>query len=416
MGSADLVDADRLVAATVAHVRQSRTALTTAGPGLVGVWLTHRQCAPEHAAAVYHACLTDPRVLPRRHQEDRGFRNGPRGHHQLAAPGAYQGIDAWNGRANWLTFTVPIAVALRPEVLRRNGVNRDTFLRWAQVKSGYAKQATGRQCIVRPDTVASVMGVSKRTVQRCNLAARALGLEVVIVKGRMLTAAEKFAIWYPWRSKQRGLATEVALTIPRAIHSVMRAVVSSVTPGKYHPVSRNSHVEHLNLHGLRPNQKDGAPRRRPQKGCPARWRARQVASDLTCAVPWLAGEGPRRLVPPLTRFVDAETPWRTADLVTVLRRVAVDPASIRTRPAALLAAVLRKVDPVADHPAAGPLIPRAVQACDGPECDGHGWINGSDPATGRAWARKCPDCPPEVRAGMTPEPELDPWNDDVHPF
>src|SRR5699024_2506099 len=50
-------------------------------------------------------------------------------------------------------------------------------------------------------------------VQRCNAAARELGLEVCVVKGRMLTYDESTACRQRG-STQRGLSSEVALTIP----------------------------------------------------------------------------------------------------------------------------------------------------------------------------------------------------------
>lgn len=36
-----------------------------------------------------------------------------------------------------------------------------------------------------------------------------------------------------------------------------------------------------------------------------------------------------------------------------------------------------------------------VEACGGAQCDGYGWINGA--TGGYQWARRCPDCAPEVR-------------------
>ena len=85
--------------------------------------------------------------------------------------------------------------------------------RYLIVRSGYAHRSTGRGAIVRPDTLASVLGVTKRQVQNCAQVARALGLEVVIERGRMLTWEERKRAKKSG-SHQRGLATEVAFTTP----------------------------------------------------------------------------------------------------------------------------------------------------------------------------------------------------------
>ena len=45
----------------------------------------------------------------------------------------------------------------------------------------------GRRCVVKPGTLASVISLSKRQTQLLNQAARELGLEVVVQRGRMLT-------------------------------------------------------------------------------------------------------------------------------------------------------------------------------------------------------------------------------------
>lgn len=410
--------ADRDIAAEFEQLVRREFGSPAAAPaeeaGLVGVWLTHRVCAEEHQTRVYARCLTDRRVLPRWHQDDRGPRNHHRGFHVEAPAGAYRGVDAWMGRDHWLAVVVPLAIQQRPEVLRRHGVSPDVMRRWARVKSGYAAQKSGRRCIVRPVTVASVVGVTERQVQRCNAAARELGLEQLIMEGRMLDVDERSSL-RSLGSRQRGLASEVALTIP----SWLRHLVGSVTPSRGSWASRNSHLCDPPHDGLRPIQKDGAPRRRNEKGVRSRWRARSVASELAVRLDWLAGEARRRLIPPLMRFVTADEPWTVDDLVAGIRQVGagrgeIQPDMIRTRPAILLAGILRRLDPVADHPRlAGPFIPSDTAPCGGADCDGYGWINGLDD-TGRPWAKPCPDCAPAVRRGAA-QPPVDPWAAETTP-
>ncbi|WP_454226098.1 hypothetical protein [Propioniciclava flava] len=71
---------------------------------------------------------------------------------------------------------------------------------------------------------------------------------------------------------------------------------------------------------------------------------------------------------------------------------------ITTRPAAVLAAALRDVDPTLDHPTLtnGPLIP-VLTSCGHPSCDGHGWLHDLIEINGHSFARKCPRCPDTIR-------------------
>jgi hypothetical protein len=161
-------------------------ALVAAEPGLLGRYAararivrTHRVCAGEDAEFVRTACLYDRAVLPRWHQDDRGDRNAHRGIHSAAPAGGYAGIRVWHGRQHWLTFVVPVAIALHRDLLRVQELSPATFALWARVESGYAQdQRTGRRCIVRPDTVASVMGCQVNTVRKCRRIARRIGLQV----------------------------------------------------------------------------------------------------------------------------------------------------------------------------------------------------------------------------------------------
>lgn len=397
--------------ALAAKLRQ-RAPSAPVTPALVRQLRTARVCAPEHAAVVRSTCIYDTSVLPRWHQDDRGRRNASRGIHRVAAPGAYRNIRVWNGRQHWLSFVVPTAIATHRAHLRREQLSPRTFSLWARVESGYAQdQRTGRRCIVRPATVASVMGCTPNTVRKCRRIARLIGVQVVVQMGRMLTAAE---CWAARRrgSSQRGLSTETALTIPDPLVNDL----ISVTPTSGRATHRKTHLEIGSLHGLAAEKKEAAPPPRLHQQARRRRRARQLAADLVKIVPWLHGESPKRLAPALTPLVDQAWSWTARDVADAIDnhtlrtgRGPVQPIRIRTRPAVLLAAILRELDPQADHPRSpiSSAIEYPPQPCRRSDCDGHGWIELDNHSVA-----KCPDCPPSIRSWR---PDLEQTNDDGEP-
>lgn len=358
-------------------------------PATIRRLLTHRRCQPEDAGLVRSRCLQNRDVLPRWHQDDRGRASQHRGIHVIAPEGAYSKIPVWQGRGAWLTYTIPVAIATHRERLRSHGVSPDLFKAWALVKSGYADR-NGRRCIVRPDVLASVLGCSERHVSRCNAAARAMGVEAVAMLGRMLNVNECLTARRTG-SRQRGLSTEVALTTPLSL----LALVSCVTPTRGRARKRNSHVK---THSPHKGTKAATPSRRPDKQA---WTAaRHLAADLIRLLPWLRGESVRRLAPMLRRFVLG---WTAGDMLRALEarnrrlgRTWPNPQRIRTRPAAILATMIREMDPDGDHPRYD-LPVTFIEPCRRPDCDGHGWINTTNPTTDYALVLRCPDCPPSAR-------------------
>lgn len=358
--------------------------------------LLHRQCPVERAGLVRRLCRQDRDVLPRWHQDDRGVENCRRGVHVTAPPGAYAEIRAWNGREHWLTFVVPVAIAVHRDVLRAEQLSPATFRMWALVESGYAQdQRTGRRCIVRPATVASVMGMHVDVARTCRRVARKLGLQVVVMMGRMLTVEECMGARLRG-SRQRGLSTETALTIP----TVLSSAVESATPTSGKALQRKSHLKLGSLHGLAADQTEAAARPPRHRGVRRRRRRDQVAFELTRRLSWLSTEQPGRIAPALTRFVDAPTPWTAHDITLALEdlltrnnRGPIRIETVRTRPAAVLAALLRQLDPLIDHPGIyDVLVYEDLTPCGRSECDGHGWINLAE-----GLAAKCPECPPGIR-------------------
>lgn len=314
-----------------------------------------RAVLPDDAPLLRLAAHSDPSLLPRWHQDDRGPRQRTRGHHEDAPPGAYTGLRAWNGREHWLAYVVPTALAVGAELARSFRVAPDTFTLWARTESSYVgRPRSGRRLVVRPSTVAQVMGVTKRTVQRCRALARALGLMVDVLPGRMLTLEESTAC-RKRGSRQRGLSTESALTIP----SVISRIVDRVTPTR----GRDRRGKNVTLEGLTDSAASGAagkeaatrPPKPPRRRRPAP--VVQLARAVQDAIPWLRHEAVAALIPSLHRFAMAERSWSAADVrdgidTVIIRRgwTAVRAERIRTRPAAVLAWHLRQLDPDTDHP------------------------------------------------------------------
>ena len=358
--------------------------------------LTHRRCVPGDAAYVELACRARPGVLPRWHQDDRGPRNATRGHHQYAPDGAYSRVAVWVSREHWLSTVVPVALAFHAEQLRGR-VSLGLMRRYLSVRSGYALAGTGRRCIVRPDTLASVLQVSLNTVKVCQRLARGIGLEVVIQAGRMLTLHECLAARRRG-SRQRGLSTEVAFTTPRAIPSALW--INTPTRGTHPP----GHLDCENPSfkpktAARGQRKDTASPRRPRTSGADRAAVRRLALQMVHALPWLVSESPRRLAPALTRFAACTPSWTAQDLMLALSDAALRTGrlsplgdrAVQTRPAVLFAAMLRNLDEHADYP--GPAFPPAalgaLPACERPECDG--WITTLDAQGAATAARPCPE-------------------------
>ena len=358
--------------------------------------LTHRRCVPGDAAYVELVCRARPGVLPRWHQDDRGPRNATRGHHQYASDGAYSRVAVWVSREHWLSTVVPVALAFNAEQLRGR-VSPELMRRYLSVRSGYALAGTGRRCIVRPDTIASVLAVSVNTVKVCQRLARRIGLEVVITAGRMLTLHECLAARRRG-SRQRGLSTEVAFTTPRVIPPALW--INTPTRGTHLPANLDCENPPFKPKTAASGQrKDAAPPRQPQRGGADRAAVRRLALQMVHTLPWLASESPRRLAPALTRFVACAPSWTAQDLLLALSDAALRTGrlspladrAVHTRPAVLFAAMLRDLDEHADYP--GPAFPSTAPvstlACDLPECDG--WITTFDAQGGVTAARPCPE-------------------------
>lgn len=375
--------------------------------------LTSRECPEGLGYWVERRCLRFPQLLPRRHQTDRWRARSanPAGVHYETPEGAYSGIQAWRSREHWLTYIVPTAIALMPEK-RAGRVSEDLLRRYLLVRSGYAHKQTGRGAIVRPDTLATVLDCTKRQVQNAQSVARDMGLEVVIQKGRMLTWTERMRARRSG-SHQRGLATEVAFTMPSALGKTATEHVDVFTPPKRSKTSRKSHQKLLSPTAASGDTGDAAPPRLTTRRGSDRRAGTHLGADLTKIVPWLRHERPGRIGPALARFATASTPWTAQDIALALtdlsRRkghtIALTADRIVTRPAVVLAGLLRELDVDADHPTATAIPdPADLKPCRRTDCDDHGWVTITD-GRDRSVIAKCPDCPPGIRTAHEIEPD-----------
>ena len=381
---------------------------------VVSILRTQRVCAPEYARLVEISCRGDRSVLPRRHQDDRGRGRAlrcvtideagerlsvrqwvpQRGHRTTAPAGAYAQLPVWKSRDHWLAFVVPVALHINAATLHGR-VSTKLMTRYLTVRSGYANASTGRRCIVRPDTIASVLGVLPRTVKLLAKIAREIGLEVVIETGRMLTMEERWPL-IRRGSRQRGLSTEVAFTVPR----YLGRKVWINTPPRGPSVRGKHHLKTTHLTHDKPTASgrttDAASPRLTERDPRRIAAARTLAADLARNLHWCRSEPLSRLTPALTRFATATTPWTASDIITALRDQALRRdqnldelriEQIRTRPAAVLAGLLRDLDVDADHPG---LVDQAPAPAPIPDhsCD-HGWVDVLDETGKRRGVTRC---------------------------
>lgn len=328
-----------------------------------------RITSPVHAAAVRAIADTDRAVLPRW-----GIASPIR--HTPPPEHARRHHIAWWSRTHWLTVIVPATLALHPDTLAAHHVSPDTFTAWARTESWWATRRDGRDAIVRPDTVAALLECSTRTVQRCRAAARALGLLVDVVKGRMLTATECLVARHAG-SPQRGLANVADFLVPVDIAATMGAgaghgnlsAVDHVTP------TRGTTPTHLLRQSLpctsrsAARNNDAATRRRQHiRRKIASSPTYKLAQALHLRILWLRTAAPGRLLGQLKPYATAVIPWTSHQLCDAMDHINVNrgwtaPTKPHTSPFALLKWYLSQIDPVLDHPAGAQLITSALPRC-----------------------------------------------------
>ncbi|MCA0252629.1 MAG: hypothetical protein LCH76_10145 [Actinobacteria bacterium] len=306
-----------------------------------------------HAGRVLAAAPTNRCVLPRW-----GIDSPIRDHG--AEPGQHTGTVSWTSREHYLRVIVPAAIAQHTDILAKHGISADTFTRWATAKSLYAQErCSGRRVIVRPVTLAGLLQCAKRTVQRCQAAAREIGLEVVITPGRMLSEIESYKA-RKLGSPQRGLSTVTAFVVPASLgptgdkvtptsgESLSASVTDLIT---FH--DRSARPKGAPLRSAPPSRRSPPGRKRPRNRSGPAW---DLAVELVQQVIFLSQCPAGRIVGQLQRFTAAGLPRWTAERVTramdaVNRRHGYTaPTKPKKAPWGLLAWYLRQIDPIADNP------------------------------------------------------------------
>jgi hypothetical protein len=347
---------------------------------------------------------------------------------------------AWPSRAIFLKG-LRLGLKAHPEWRRTSSkdvIALDTFMRIVEELALRAEPRTGRDVRALKKAIATLVGCSEATVQRAGrIGSRVVRCLRLIVRGRQLTQDERIGPDGVWRRipirgkrlKQHGVPPVRAFHVPAKLRPFMAMAAINTLPVDNHtpadlrvhdpahqsPRGRVDEKTHLADHSpsqatnrkagsLRsPNGPDSVRTARTRKERPPG--ARELAADLVKELPWLRSEAVRRIEGALKRFAESRPVWTAEDLHNAIQTIrerrglstALTDDQIRTRPAVVLAAFLRELDPYQDHPRLAVVEPAELR-CGRTECD-HGWITLDDHA-GRPLVRKCGQC----RPGAWPEP------------
>lgn len=110
-------------------------------------------------------------------------------------------IPCWSGRAaRWARETVPAAYQERYDshvrpAMPNNPISLKSLIKVAEARASFADHRTGRDCRPTNDRLATITGLSVRTVQRASTALRLLGVATEVMRGRQRTRAERYASW-----------------------------------------------------------------------------------------------------------------------------------------------------------------------------------------------------------------------------
>ena len=345
-------------------------------------------------------------------------------------------LAVWSSRTAYLDLVQ--ALAGTPELRAACRRHEIAVITWCATMTAAALHADGRTGELRAEqgTVAADCNREAKTVQRSLAIAAEFGIALELYRGRELGRDERMALAAEFgRHPQRGIPSVWQLAyIPPLIsrrftrltrHHAGRWIIylgpGNITgdtsdslglrpPSPVGAAFRVTHLQLPDLHGQRPaasgRRMDAAsPRQSPGKACDLRRKAAAgaLAAQMVLQLPWLAGEAVSRLTPCLTRFATANVPWTAADVIAALtdqglrrghRLLELDPHQIHTRPAIVLAGLLRDLDVDADHPRLVELeAEQRRQARDAAalsipphECD-HGWVQVVDEYGHQAVAR-----------------------------
>lgn len=327
--------------------------------------------------------------------------------HDPIPEGAYAALGAgWFSREHFLEVVLPLVAVEHPEVFKGR-CSVETFLRWARVEAAYAQNHhAGRDIIVRRSTVAELLRCHPRTIQRCRAVGRDLGVYVDVVKGRMLTQAERWTAQHVHSSPQRGLSNVSCMVVPagyaaRLLAPTPKPLVDYVAPSRGGESAHKSSLATLNLGrtarsagkvngAASPPAPTKQVRRKPRRQALA---GLGLATELVGMLRWLSKCSPRRIEGMLRPFAMQADAWTGGDLVEEVEQIDrrlghSAPTQPRCAPWGLLRYYLRQINP---ETASG----RQRRARSRPWCgtcaaDGYRWI---EVGLERRPAR-CPRCGP----------------------
>ncbi len=337
-------------------------------------------------------------------------------------------LPRWPGRDQMLLvidriIDHPVITSARGRKIGRDGLRAiwiNDVIDAAQ--SGGLLRTTNRVAAIR----AGYKG-GDAAVQLARSIGKKAGLYVELYRGRRLTLNERLTLWNDHdRHKQQGFPSVFAMgvftpqhaaqfTAPKAgqfaeLRSVDFPQQNDATP----PLRSSSFFDltHV-LQMVTSSAADAAGKPMTTKKCRLRKKPRaglglavELLADPMFATVF-AGVRPGRLAGQLKPYEQGG--WRAGALTAALRREAstlrVSPWEPARSPFALLKIMLRGVGTLPDIdaamygelPQAQPATPPA-EPCGVGDCDGHGWINSVTDA-GYSFARPCPTCPPQIRAG-----------------
>jgi hypothetical protein len=296
------------------------------------------------------------------------------------AAGAYSRHPAWTDRTRWLAQVAATVRTSDGETARAAAhVAVDTLLRVAAADAAVADARTGRNVATAHDTVAALLGMSAKTVQRARTLLERLGLAVTVWAGRYLTVAERAA------ARARHGASQLRAASTRALISPKEAVV--LVPVENVQLPRRGH--HPPQTHLSKNLSTRVTaRRKPSSRTPIPVGVQRLAAQLAQRMPWLARN---RHIGALTQLLhrhrlDADAGWSAERLLHILElhnrahgHLVPNPTGQRN-PLGYLNYLLTSAEPQARPSWRKSPEPRAVAAWRSEDAERRQQIEAEDPA------------------------------------
>ncbi len=293
-------------------------------------------------------------------------------------------LPRWSCRATYLALVQSVAVTPEcAQVCRRHNIAVATWVAAMTAAAIRADTASG-SCRASYEAIATAIARGTKQVQRAFVVARHFGLALEVYRARELSPLERREMRQQAGTSKNLQAGTTQIWQLAWVPSATAARFSTPCPGRFTMYVSKVHLLPLGrvrghhdltfthlcaLKGTTEPASRARPTRKRRRADP---RAVSLAADMVRRLPWLAGESLGRLAPALHRFATANTPWNAIDVIGALgdhatrtgrTLSALDTAVIRTRPAGLLAGLLRGLDEVTDYP--GPAFIEELPAIAG---------------------------------------------------